>query len=122
VGALDRGLPVSAAAAVVAALSMVGVPPAGGFFSKWYVLRGAVEAGEPVLAAAVLGGSLLAAIYMYRFTEHVWFGKPGPPGAGREAPPVVLGSLALLALGVVAAGLASVPLVTGLLAPAAVGR
>lgn len=119
VGALDRGLPVSAAAAVVAALSMVGVPPAGGFFSKWYVLRGAVEADEPLLAAAVLGGSLLAAIYMYRLTEQVWFGKPGAPEVGREAPPVVLGSLVLLAVGVVAAGLASAPLVTRLLEPAA---
>lgn len=122
VGALDRSLPVSATASVVAALSMVGIPPAGGFFSKWYVLRGAVEAREPLLAAAVLSGSLLAVVYMYRFTEQVWFGKAGPPGVGGEAPPVVLWSLAALAVGVVAAGLASVPLVTALLEPVAAGR
>jgi multicomponent Na+:H+ antiporter subunit D len=38
-------LPVTMAAFTLAAASMVGLPPTGGFFSKWYLLIGAVEAG-----------------------------------------------------------------------------
>ncbi|MBI2466569.1 MAG: hypothetical protein HYV62_01910 [Candidatus Rokubacteria bacterium] len=113
---LGRGMPVTAACAVVAALSMVGVPPAAGFFSKWYLLQGAVEAGQPLLVASILVGSLLALAYMYRFTEAVWFGVPAPRDGPREAPRPVLFGLVVLAVLTLAAGLANAPLV-GLLAP-----
>ena len=106
---------------VVAALSMVGVPPAGGFFSKWYLLQGAIEAGQPVLVAAILLGSLLAAVYMYRLTEAVWLtpadagGVPRP----REAPAVVVAALLVLAVATLGVGLANEVIVQRLVAPAA---
>ena len=113
--------PLIGACMVVAALSMVGVPPAGGFFSKWYLLQGAIEAGQPVLVAAILFGSLLAAVYMYRLTEAVWLTPGGPPGAPRqrEAPPVVLAALLVLALATLGIGLTNDVIVQRLLAPAA---
>jgi multicomponent Na+:H+ antiporter subunit D len=140
VGALGRAMPLTAACAVVAALSMVGVPPAGGFFSKWYLLQGALEAGDPVLAAMVLIGSLLAAAYMYRLTEAVWVGSapdaaaalhavsPAPhapaPAAvpsrpAAEAPAPVLVSLVVLAVATIAVGLGSSAIVSRVLVPAA---
>jgi multicomponent Na+:H+ antiporter subunit D len=100
---------------------MVGVPPAGGFFSKWYLLQGAIEAGQPVLAAAILLGSLLAAVYMYRLTEAVWLtpadagGVPRP----REAPAVVVAALLVLAVATLGVGLANEVIVQRLVAPAA---
>jgi multicomponent Na+:H+ antiporter subunit D len=104
---------------VVAALSMVGVPPAGGFFSKWYLLRGAIEAGQPVLVAAILLGSLLAAVYMYRLTEAVWLTPADARAAGRwEAPPIVLAALLVLAVATLGVGLANEVIVERLLAPA----
>jgi multicomponent Na+:H+ antiporter subunit D len=112
-------MPVSATCAVVAALSMVGVPPAGGFFSKWYLLEGALAAREPLLAGTVLAGSLLAAGYMYRLTEAVWFGDPRPRDAGPEAPRALLLGLVALTLAIVVVGLGSATLVAGVLAPAA---
>ena len=57
---LGRRMPLTGACAIVAALSMVGVPPTGGFFSKWYLLDGAIAAREPLLAGVILAGSLLA--------------------------------------------------------------
>jgi multicomponent Na+:H+ antiporter subunit D len=118
-GAIGRATPVTAASAVVAALSLVGVPPSAGFFSKWYLLRGAVEAGHYVAAVVVLAGGLLAAAYAYRLTERVWF-PDGEDGAGaREAPARVLAGLAVLAGAGLAVGLASPALVEHLLIPAA---
>ncbi len=131
---LGRGMPVAAACAVVAGLSMVGVPPFGGFFSKWYLLEGTVGAGEPVLAGVILAGSLLALGYMYRFTEEVWLGGSGAsptpaedapkgghaaPGAGGTpgaTPSAVAIGLVILAAVTLAAGLGNVALV-GVLAP-----
>jgi multicomponent Na+:H+ antiporter subunit D len=97
--------PLVAACVVVAALSMVGVPPAGGFFSKWLLLQGAVQAGQPVLVAVILAGSLLALAYAYRLTEAVWFaGEAAAP----PAPPAALQvALVVLAVAIVVTGLGS---------------
>lgn len=119
VGALGRDTPLVATCVVVAALSMVGIPPASGFFSKWYLLQGAIEARQPVLVAAILVGSLLAAVYMYRLTERVWAPEAGPRRQVPEAPAAVLVGLVLLAAASLAVGIANVPIVAGVLAPAA---
>lgn len=118
---LDRTMPLTASCAIVGALSVIGIPPAGGFFSKWYLVRGALDAGQPLLVAAVLGGSVLAVVYMYRLTEGVWLGRERDPGSAAEAPPSVLASLVVLAVLTIAAGLASAELVERVLAPAARG-
>ncbi len=111
--------PVLGACLVVAALSMVGVPPALGFFSKWYLLEGAVAAGQPGLVGAILLGSLLALVYMYRLTGAVWFGESGAlPVAATPRP--VLAVLVVLAVATLGLGLVSGPLVDRILIPAAV--
>jgi multicomponent Na+:H+ antiporter subunit D len=97
------------------------VPPAAGFFSKWYLLQGALAAGHPVLAGAILGGSLLAAVYMYRLTEAVWFGPPRALGAPPEAPTPLLVGLVALTVATVAVGLGNAELVRDVLEPAAAG-
>lgn len=117
---LGRSMPLTAACAVVAALSLVGLPPTGGFFSKWYLLQGALEARQPVFVAAVLAGSLLAVGYMYRLTEAIWVGGVVEP-APAEAPPSVLLALVVLALVTVAVGLASAALMRTVLLPATAG-
>ena len=118
---LDRTMPLTAACVVVGALSIIGIPPAGGFFSKWYLLRGALDAGQPLVVAAVLGGSLLAVVYMYRLTEGVWLGRERQADGATEAPFSVLTSLVVLAVLTIATGLASAALVEHVLLPAARG-
>jgi multicomponent Na+:H+ antiporter subunit D len=118
---LGQRMPITGACAVVAAVSMVGVPPAAGFFSKWYLLQGALAAGQPVLAGAILGGSLLAAVYMYRLTEAVWFGEPRAADGPPEAPVPLLAGLVTLTLATIAVGLANAVLVSDVLGPAAAG-
>jgi multicomponent Na+:H+ antiporter subunit D len=119
VGAIGRGMPVTATCAVVAALSMVGIPPVAGFFSKWYLLQGALETGHLGLVAAILAGSLLAAAYMYRLTAQVW--NPEPEAVTADAPTPVLVGLVVLAAAAVGIGLGNAAIVDAVLLPAARG-
>jgi len=42
---LNTKMPLTMGALIIAALSMVGLPPTAGFFSKWYLVLGAIEEG-----------------------------------------------------------------------------
>ncbi len=113
-------LPLVFACTVVAAASLVGVPPTAGFFAKWYLLQAAVAAGEPALAAVVVAGGLLALAYTYRFASAIR-GGGAKARATREAPATLLAVLVALALAIVAVGAGNAPLIQHLLAPAAAG-
>ena len=66
---LFRRMPFTMSAFVVCALSMIGVPPTCGFFSKWYLISGAMLAGEWPFVAALLGSSLINVILFFRIIE-----------------------------------------------------
>jgi multicomponent Na+:H+ antiporter subunit D len=66
---LFRKMPITMAAFVVGALSIIGVPPTCGFFSKWYLIQGAVIAGQWAFVAALLGSSLINVILFFRIIE-----------------------------------------------------
>jgi NADH:ubiquinone oxidoreductase subunit 5 (subunit L)/multisubunit Na+/H+ antiporter MnhA subunit len=75
-GGLVKTMPVTAVAFVVCALSVIGIPPLGGFFSKFLVILGAVEAGQTALAAAALFIAVLTAFYLFRLFHAVFLGEP----------------------------------------------
>jgi formate hydrogenlyase subunit 3/multisubunit Na+/H+ antiporter MnhD subunit len=63
---IGRVLPITALAFVLAAVSLVGVPPSGGFLAKWLLLSASFAAGQWWWAAVILAGALLAGGYMFR--------------------------------------------------------
>ncbi len=63
---IGRALPVTVFAFGLAALSLVGVPPSGGFFAKWLLLSASFAAGQWWWAVVILVGGLLAGGYMFR--------------------------------------------------------
>jgi len=67
--ALFQKMPFTMAALVVAALSMIGVPPTCGFFSKWYLIQGAVIANCWIFVVALLVSSLVNVILFFRIFE-----------------------------------------------------
>ena len=71
-----KTMPISCAAFALAGASMIGIPPTIGFMSKYYLVLGAFEAGLWPYAAVLLLGSLLAAVYIWRFIEIAYFGSP----------------------------------------------
>ena len=63
-GGIGRTMPVTMTAWTVASLCVIGMPLTAGFWSKWYLARGALEAGEPLMLVVILAGSLLAMGYL----------------------------------------------------------
>lgn len=66
---LHRTMPITLAVLVVGALSVVGIPPLCGFFSKWYLILGTIQAKQWVLLAVLLISSLINAILFFRVIE-----------------------------------------------------
>jgi multicomponent Na+:H+ antiporter subunit D len=101
---LGRRAPLALAGLVVAGLSMVGLPPLGGFFSKWYLLAGALEAERWAFVAAIAAGSLLTAAYVFKLVETAYFEEPRADGASAELPAAMLAPVLVLAVLVVLLG------------------
>ena len=68
-GRLGKHSPWLTGSLIVMALGMIGLPPTGGFFGKWYIILGALEAGNYVSVAAVLLSTLLTLAYFVKLFE-----------------------------------------------------
>ncbi|MBN2384585.1 monovalent cation/H+ antiporter subunit D family protein [bacterium] len=79
-------MPFTMAACVVGGLSLIGVPPTCGFFSKWYLLLGGLDAGHYDFVAALLFSSLINVILFFRIFEIGYF-KPGVGPDREDQPP-----------------------------------
>jgi multicomponent Na+:H+ antiporter subunit D len=105
---LGRAMPLTSFGIVIGGLSLIGIPGTAGFVSKWYLVLGAIERGEWWLALLVVGSSLIAVAYVWRFVEAAYLQPPGPnsPRPG-EAPPALLVPAWLLVGGCVWFGLST---------------
>ena len=99
---LGRAMPITMAAFLIGALSVIGVPPLGGSWSKWYLALGALDAGQIVFVAVLMISSLLNIAYLVPIPIRAFFSKPAdgsdPPGF-REAPAFCVAALSFTALG-----------------------
>ena len=107
-GGLFSLMPIAGTLAVVAGLSMAGIPPLNGFISKEMMLEEAAHTvwlGQPwVFPVLATLGALLSVAYSLRYVFHVYFGpkrddypkKPHDPGVGLWGPPAVLTALVVL--------------------------
>jgi len=97
---IGRRMPWTMGAFAVGALSMIGLPPAAGFISKWYLLAAAVELGHWTALGVVAASTLLNAAYFAPIVYRAFL-RPPPAGAAAhgEAPlPMVLALTATAAL------------------------
>lgn len=118
-GGMFRRMPVSMAAMVVGGLSLIGVPPTCGFFSKWYLISGGIAAGQYAFVAALIFSSLVNVVLFFRVFEVAYFepfssdsasphgrsGQAGSSGTIAEAPlemlmPLVATAVLLILLGI----------------------
>lgn len=105
-----RGLgerrPVVATALALASISIMGLPPSGGFVGKWLLLVAALHAGQWWWVVGLLLGGLLAAAYSFRFLRELF--RPAPENLVLHEEPRMLGYTALaLALFTLLLGLAA---------------
>ena len=120
-GGLFGLMPIAGTLALVAGLSMAGIPPLNGFISKEMMLYEAADTvwlGQPwVFPVLATLGATLSVAYSLRYIVHVYFGprrddypkKPHDPGIGLWGPPAVLVAL-VIAIGL-APALVAGPLV-----------
>lgn len=117
-GGLYRKMPITMAAFTIGALSMIGVPPTCGFFSKWYLLLGGIEAGQWGYVVALIFSSLVNAILFFRIMEIAFLGtgehRHGPIRR-EDAPLALLNPLMLSAMALLAVGFGTGPLVSNII-------
>ena len=75
-GRIGKQAPWITASLIVMALGMIGLPPTGGFFGKWYIILGALDSGNYVSVAAVLLSTLLTLAYFVKLFESIFRKKP----------------------------------------------
>jgi multicomponent Na+:H+ antiporter subunit D len=104
---IGRQMPFTMCAFVIGTLSVIGVPPMGGSWSKWHLALGAVNAGQLVFVGVLMVSSLLNIAYLMPIPIRAFFSNPPPvPTDGgdhhdgmREAPVLMVGALLFTALG-----------------------
>jgi len=72
---IGRRMPWTMAAFTIGALSMIGVPPTGGFVSKWYILAGAFQSNNYVAIFTIIASTVLNAAYFLPIVFAAWFGR-----------------------------------------------
>jgi multicomponent Na+:H+ antiporter subunit D len=85
---LGRRMPITMFAFLIGSLSIIGLPPMGGLWSKWFLALGTLDAGQTVLLAVLMISSLLNVAYLLPIPIRAFFSAPDKPYAGgvKEAP------------------------------------
>ena len=99
---IGHAMPVTTFAFLIGSLSIIGLPPFGGLWSKWYLALGALEADKVALVGVLMVSSLLNVAYLLPIPLRGFFGKPDNPGGGegiKEAPLPCLIAISISALG-----------------------
>ncbi len=61
---IGRAMPLGVLAFALAGVSLIGLPPSGGFLAKWLLLSAAVTTGQWWWALVIVGGGLLTGTYV----------------------------------------------------------
>ncbi len=97
---LGRRMPLTMLAFLIGALSIVGLPPFGGTWSKWLLVQGTLDTGWWLLTATLLISSLLNILYLVVIPVRGFFAKPAQAEQGLQEAPLA----SLLAIGVAVLG------------------
>ena len=107
-GGLIATMPVTAVCFIMCAFSVMGVPPFGGFFSKYMVMTGAVYSEQLGVALIFLVGAFMTMIYLLRVFALVFLGETRlsqGKDMPREGSLVMLVSVIVLAVLSIASGI-----------------
>lgn len=108
---VGRQMPLTLGAFTLAALALIGIPPASGFVSKWYLALGALDSGLPVFSwlvpVTLLLSALLTAGYLLPITIDGFFSpreeapaQPAGEGGAKLLVPILIAAALTLLLGV----------------------
>jgi multicomponent Na+:H+ antiporter subunit D len=99
---LGRVMPFTFGAFAIGAMSVIGLPPFGGLWSKWYLILGSIQADELIMVGVLVLSSLLNVAYLLSIPLIGFFGKSAGGAqtvAIKEAPLACLIAIGLTAFG-----------------------
>ncbi len=114
IGELDlvtQRLPLSVAAFALGGMSIMGLPPSGGFIAKWWLLEAALGQGMWGWALILILGGILAAAYVFKVVGFA-FTKAKAPHEACAVPLSMEWTALMLALGSLLLGLFVLPPIT----------
>lgn len=89
---IGRKMPFTMTAFALGSLSMIGIPPLGGFLSKWYIALGAVEADQIPILIVIAASTILNACYFLPIVYAAFFREPAhEQHAHQSTPPLTVG-------------------------------
>jgi multicomponent Na+:H+ antiporter subunit D len=74
-GGLSQKMPVTGTTSLIGSLSMSGMPPFGGFWSKLIIVFAAVQSGQIILAGVAVFTSIVTLAYYLKSQKMVFFGQ-----------------------------------------------
>lgn len=98
---LGRTMPLTMVAFFIASLSIIGIPPTGGTWVKWYLLMGALEADAVIPMIVLMISSLLSVGYLLVIPARAFFSGDTSPGPVKEAPWPMLVAISISTAGTV---------------------
>jgi multicomponent Na+:H+ antiporter subunit D len=109
---IGRTMPLTTFAFLIGSLSIIGLPPFGGMWSKWYLLLGSFDAGQLAMVVVLILSTILNIMYLLPIAFHGFFSKPDKAadaadgqhqeGGIREAPIPCLIAISVTSLGCIA--------------------
>jgi len=120
-GGLENRMPVTSITSVFGTLSIAGVPPFNGFWSKLFIVLGALAAGKYAIAVLAILVSIFTLGYFLIIQRKVFFGKLNGKWTGiREAPFAMSCAVILLAAACILSGIFFSSVTSGIVEPAAI--
>jgi multicomponent Na+:H+ antiporter subunit D len=95
---IGKQMPITLGAFALASVGLAGIPPVGGFVSKWFLAQGTIAAGEPLLLIVLLLSGLLNASYFFPIVLRGFFKASPRFICYSEASPLLLVPLVSTAL------------------------
>lgn len=118
-GGLRESMPVTSGSAVVGALSISGVPPFNGFWSKLIIILAAFQAGNMWAVSALVLTAFLTLMCFVKFQRHAIFGEAsGIVKSSKEAPLPMLIGLVILGILCLGIGLMNQTFISNIISPA----
>lgn len=110
--AIQGRAPWMTAGLMIAAVSMIGLPPTGGFFGKWNIILGALQAENYLGVFAVVASTLLTLAYFVKIFASFLGDRPAVDSRGLEIPLSLKVSLAAASAAMIGLGIWSDPIVS----------